>query len=71
MPPFFRNIDPRITTTSLVNLVLKAKRETGGKGQRFLDLFPFYGASLVDGENKLRPGLQLEAMELNIPIYCP
>lgn len=71
VPEFFKNIDRRITTTSLVNIVLRVQREQAGKEQRFLDLFPFYGASVIEGEIKLRPGLRLEAMELNIPIYCP
>ncbi len=71
VPTVFHNIDPRITTTSLVNIVLKAKRRQDGSEPLFRDLFPFYGASFVEGEIKLRPGLHLKALELNISIYCP
>ncbi len=71
VPRFFQDIDPSITTTRLVNIVRRARKEYAGRPMRFLDLFPFYGATLIDGEPKLRPGLRLERFELNIPIYCP
>lgn len=71
VPQLFQDIDPTITTTRLVNIVRKVRKEFAGRSFRFLDLFPFYVATLVDGEIRLRPGLRLERFEPNIPIYCP
>lgn len=68
----FRDIDPSISETTLVNLVLEARRKYAGQRMRFVDFFPHYGAGVGQDEGiTLGSGLAFEVVGTNIPIYCP
>ncbi|WP_188699549.1 hypothetical protein [Sphingomonas prati] len=68
----FRGIDPAISVTALVNIVLNARSLGATEGKRFRDFFPFYDSEFdaATGDLTLAPGLRLEGFELVPPIYC-
>jgi len=69
---FFADLDPSITLTALANIV-RATRASGAlEGKTFSTMFPFYGCR-VDAATLLPtmpPGIRLESLNWNRPIYC-
>nr|WP_087575816.1 hypothetical protein [Sphingomonas sp. CDS-1] len=67
-----KDMEPRASRRRIVTIVDEARRHYAGKRMHFFDFFPGYGARMDEetGEIKLRPGLQLQQMNLAAPIYC-
>lgn len=63
--------DKEITTTQLVNMVRKIRKQYAGKPLRFYDLFPTYGVTLENDGLKPQTGTSIEIINVNIRIYCP
>lgn len=71
LPEFFRNLDPKVTTTAIA-LIVRDARQTGTLNRKiFNDFFPFeVGAADPDtGLPRMKRGYTLEAFELSLPIY--
>lgn len=70
---FFKLLDPAISTTTLANFVIEARRKYAGQPMRFRSFFPLYGGSIDHETGKLNagPGHRLERFEPSVPIYCP
>jgi hypothetical protein len=69
----FRSIDPRVSTTTLVNIVRETRRTGAIDGKSFREHFRFYGGD-VDPETgfpRPGPGFRLQSFEPVNPIYCP
>lgn len=71
LPELFRSVDPSVTLTSIVNIVLEAHASGAIKGKSFYDFFPFVVRRGDAGSGKLAaaPGYKLEHFELLTPIY--
>jgi hypothetical protein len=69
---FFRSIDPRITTTSLVNIVIDTRAKNELAGKRFEDFLPLYQPeSLAELElPKANCGPRVKLLGIGHPIYC-
>jgi hypothetical protein len=68
---FFHEINPAVTMTTLVNIILETHASKTIIGKRFQDFFPFYGGS-IDPETGIPqpgPGYRLEKFTPIAPIY--
>lgn len=68
---WFREADPRVTLSAIVEVIEAARRSRVLEGKRFADLFPFYGGR-VDPETGYPvpgPGFRLEHFVPITPIY--
>lgn len=71
MLKMFSDIDPAVTTTALVNIILDAQALGAIEGKKFQDFFPFHEGH-VDPETGLPvpgPGYRIERFEQIAPIY--
>lgn len=72
IPKVFRELDPTISVTQLVNIILAARRKYAGKPMRFIDFFPGYGATMAEDGSLLIGGGRLVAEVFpNLPTYYP
>ena len=64
-------VDPGVTKTAVVNIIIEARAEGTLEGKEFRDWFPLYGAKLDSetGSPQLGMCLKLESFELSYPIY--
>ena len=65
------HVDPAVTDTAVVNIIIAARQDRALKGKIFRDWFPLYGGR-VDAETGwpvMPPGLELQSFEFSYPIY--
>lgn len=70
VPWFFEQVDPDVRLTTLVECAISIRAEYAGKKLDFLELFPTYRTFVdEDGELQAGPGVEVKAIERNIPLY--
>ena len=70
LPRLFSDVDPTVTTTAIVNIIMQAKASGTVKDKRFVDFFPFEAnLDASTGQPVAAPGVHLERFELSVPIY--
>lgn len=68
----FRELDPRITKTTIADIICKAHASGALVGKTFSDLFPLYGESTASDPASLTFPLvtSMPSLQLQSPIYC-
>jgi hypothetical protein len=70
VPLIFRELEPSVPESRLVNIAERARKEWGGRRPRFKEYFPGYGLSTsADGSLVSASGQVVATFTANIPTY--